>query len=194
MKILKGAFIFILGAGVGATGSYIYCKKDYTKRKEELDILKEHYMNKLSDSVDEKIAKDIIEDEGYVSYDKINEKEEVVTKKTKKKTPSKSKKKVGDKTMNPVIITEEDYSERELYFEKIEADYYLGDGALVDESDTLLVIEDTVGYENIEEFLLDESEDTIYIRNEVNNADYLIHKVAGKYSEVIGIGGDDNDD
>ena len=92
----------------------------------------------------------------------------------------------------PVIITEEDYSERELYFDKLEMDYYLGDGALVDENDELVEVEDVLGYDILEGFINDETEDTIYIRNAARSADYMIRKVAGNFGEIVGVGGDDD--
>ena len=197
MNFLKGAIVFIIGAGVGATGSYIYFKKQYEERKEELDELREHYHKKMQDQTDFKIAENIIKEEKYVSYDKINEEE--VKDLSKRIELVQKEAMVADRPSEdypeePIQISEEDYQERELYFDKLEMDYYIGDGALVDENEELIEVEDVLGYNLLEDFINDESEDTIYIRNAARSADYMIRKVSGSYSEIVGIGGGDNDD
>lgn len=190
MKFLKGAVIFLLGAGVGGAGSYIYFKKQYDEKKSEINELREHYMSKFDDEINQKVTETIIKKEGYVTYNKLEDREikdlikerEVIA--IEQESPSE------DYPSEPIVITEEDYSERELYFDKLEVDYYLDDGALVDESEDLMVIEDSIGYENLEKFLNDEAEDIMYVRNAKNNADYLVRKVSGSYSDTVGIGGD----
>ena len=185
MKFLKGAVVFLLGACVGASGSYIYFKKQYNEKKLELDELKDHYMNKLSDDTDKDIAENIIKKEGYISYNIVQPNETTQHIETVEEVPM---------SKEPIIITEEEYSEQELSFEKFEIDYYVEDGALVDESDELLIIEDTIGYDNIEKTMADESETLFYVRNASKNADYMVHIIHGKYSEMIGVGGDDTDE
>lgn len=195
MKFLKGAVIFLLGAGVGASGSYVYFKKKYNEKKTDLDELREHYLGKIEAEQEKeanfKIAKNIIEQNGYVSYDK---KIEGVSNMVKDKisepvvvSPPE------DYPDEPIIITETDYSERELTFDKREIDFYMEDKALVNEESELMDM-DPIGYENIEEFMNDDSEDTLYIRNASVSSDFMIRKVFGSFSETVGIGGDEDDE
>ena len=67
------------------------------------------------------------------------------------------------------------------------------DKALVDEVNELMD-SDSVGYENLEEFMNDDSEDTLYIRNASIGTDFMVRKVFGSFSEIIGVGGDDDDE
>ena len=46
----------------------------------------------------------------------------------------------------------------------------------------------------IDDFKNDESEDVIYVRNTKLNTDYMINKRFGKYSDIVGLGGDSDDD
>lgn len=196
MNFLKGAVIFVAGVGFGASASYVYFKKQYDERKAELDELREHYNNKMQQETDVKVAKEIIEKEGYTSFSKIDEEgvrdmarriEAVQAEALATERPSE------DYPEEPIQITEEDYQERELYFDKLEMDYYLGDGALVDENDELVEVEDVLGYDILEEFINDESEDTIYLRNAARSSDYMVRKVSGSFSEIVGVGGDTDD-
>jgi len=194
MKFLKGAIIFLLGAGVGTTGSYIYFKKKYDEKKEELKELEEHYFVKINKSDEKEVAEEILKKEEYVSYDNLS-KEGIKT--VINYVPLKSSivdRPPEDYPTEPIIITEEDYSERELTFDKYEMEYYMGDSALVDENSELVEAGDIIGYENLEGFISDESEDVLYIRNASSGADYMIKKVFGNYSEIIGVGGDEYDD
>lgn len=189
MNFLKGAIIFLLGSGVGATGSYIYFKKKYDEKKEELDELKEHYQEKLNIKSDLKTVDSIIKKEKYVPYDVVTKtikEREVVTDLIARPTE--------DYPEEPIVITDTDYTEHELYFDKIETDYYVEDGALVGENEELLEVNDTIGYENLESFIKNESEDVMYIRNAPRSSDYLVRKIFGKYSDVIGAGGGDDDE
>lgn len=194
MRFLKGAIIFILGAGTGASVSYIYFKKKYDEKKEELDELTEHYLTKIEKEKDVAKMETIISDNQYVSYDKLSEEGVKTVINEVPLQPVIIDSPPEDYPEEPIIITEEDYSERELSFDKLEMDYYVGDNALVDENSELIEAGDIVGYENLEKFISDESEDVIYIRNASSGSDYMVRKVFGNYSEIIGVGGDEYDD
>ena len=186
MSILKGAVIFLTGVGVGGTASYLYFKKKYDDREEELRELKDHYNKKLLDDVEIKTAEKIIQKEGYVSYEKMTPEktEEVVVIDEPKK----------DYPKEAFVIDEIEYSEKELYFDKVELDYFVEDEALLDEADELMDVNTSIGYDILDDFIKDESEDVIYVRNPVLNTDYLVNKRFGKYSDIVGLGGDDNDE
>lgn len=187
MSFLKGAVIFTFGVGVGVSGSYIVFKKKYDEREEDLKELKDHYNRKILDEADKMIAEDIVKKEGYIPYDKIipekPEVDPVIIETAEKNYPE-----------DAFIIDEVEYSEKELYFEKVELDYYVEDEALVDEGNELTDVNSTIGWDILEKFTEDESEDTIYVRNSKNNTDYLVNKCFGKYSDIVGLGGDESDD
>ena len=192
MKFLKGAVIFLLGAGVGASGSYVYFKKKYDEKKADLDELREHYLGKIEEKNINEAAKKIIEKQGYVTYDKKpKEVDEVVADGII--SPPIIDTPPEDYPDEPIMINEEDYSEREFSFDKREIDFYMEDKALVDEVNELMD-SDSVGYENLEEFMNDDSEDTLYIRNASIGTDFMVRKVFGSFSEIIGVGGDDDDE
>ena len=195
MNFLKGAVIFLLGSSIGATGSYIYFKKKYDEKKEELEELKEHYQEKLNIKSEKETQNAIIRKAKYVSYDSTKPDNEVKTMiKEREAVADLMSRPMEDYPEEPIVITDEDYTDRELYFDKIETDYYVEDGALVGENEDLLEVGDTIGYENLEKFMKDESEDVMYIRNAPRGSDYLVRKVFGKYSDVIGVGGGDDDE
>ena len=186
MSILKGAVIFLTGVGVGGAASYLYFKKKYDDREEELRELKDHYNKKLLGDVEIKTAEKIIQKEGYVSYEKMTPEktEEVVVIDEPKK----------DYPKEAFVIDEIEYSEKELYFDKVELDYFVEDEALLDEADELMDVNTSIGYDILDDFIKDESEDVIYVRNPVLNTDYMVNKRFGKYSDIVGLGGDDNDE
>lgn len=186
MSILKGAVIFLAGVGVGGATSYLYFKKKYDDREEELRELKEHYNKKILDDVEIKTVEKIIQKEGYVSYEKMTPEktEEVVVIDEPKK----------DYPKEAFVIDEIEYSEKELYFDKVELDYFIEDEALLDEADELMDVNTSIGYDILDDFIKDESEDVIYVRNPVLNTDYMVNKRFGKYSDIVGLGGDDNDE
>ena len=200
MKFLKGAIIFACGAGIGFVGGVFFTKNKYEdKFNSELSEMRQHYQEKLN-GLEEKIdiaesrieADEIIKKEAYVSYDRMNETEVRDRVKTIMEKAVNGDRPPEDYPDEPFVITEEDFSERELYFEKIECDYYLGDEALVDEADELLNIADTIGYDNLETFI-NSDESIMYIRNARLSTDYLVTKMGGNYSEIIGVGGDDEE-
>lgn len=194
MKFLKGALIFLLGSGVGASASYLYFKKLYDEKREELVELQEHYTKKLDKEIDKDTADTIIKKEEYVSYDKLNEEEIKTVIKEREIEAIALEAPSEDYPEEPIIITESDYQERELYFDKLEVDYYVEDESLVDENDELINIADSIGYDNLEGFIADEKEDVMYIRNSSNSSDYMVRKVFGKFSDIVGVGGDDEDE
>ena len=194
MKFLKGAAIFLLGCGSGAAVSYIYFNKKYEEKKLELEEIKEHYNNKIYSEIDSKESEAIIKQEGYISYDNLTAVDvRTVIKEVSEEAMIEDRPR-DDYPQEPIVINESDYSETELSFEKADLDYYLDDGALVDETDALIEIEDAIGYDILEAFINNENEDIIYVRNANLGTDYQIKKVSGSYSETIGIGGDDEDE
>ena len=205
MSFVKGALIFLGGAGVGSGVTYILIKKHYEERvNRDLEENRRHYQEKLG-RIEEKaevaeytgLVKGLKYSEGddekeYISYDTMNDKEKRERMKEIEERVILTENPRDDYPSGPIVITEVEYSEDELYFDKIEAELYLGDNALVDENEELLNIEDTIGYDALEEFI-ESKENIIYIRNADHSTDYLISKVGGSYSAMMGLGGDNED-
>lgn len=194
MKFLKGAAIFLAGAGVGASISYVYFQKMFNEKKAELEEIKEHYNAKIENEINKKISEDIVREEGYISYSTLGKEDLADMVKRIEDKALETAAPTEDYPSEPIIITEADFSERELYFEKLDLDYYMVDGALVDEADELTEIADTIGYDNLETFLNDNNEDVMYVRNAERSTDYQVRKMSGSYSETIGLGGDADDE
>lgn len=197
MKILKGAVIFLLGAGCGYVASYVFFKKLYNEKKAEIDEIKDHYSKKMEKELDLETVNTILKRENYVAYDKtydkINEGELKELIRDKTESALYEDRPTEDYPEEPIVITSEDYADQELYFDKIEADYYIEDGSLVDENEELIQVEDTIGFDNLSKFLENESEDVMYVRNAPIATDYLVRKAFGKFNDNIGAGGDDDD-
>lgn len=193
MNALKGAGLFLLGGCCGFSASYVYFKNKYDQKKEELEEIKEHYNNKLYNIIEIKEAEKIICDEGYVPYENMTNKEITNMVKEVSEEAMMADNPKEEYPAEPMVINENDYSETELSFEKADLDYYLGDGALVDEVDTLIEVEDSIGYDILENFINDDTEEVIYVRNASLGTDYQVKKVSGSYSDTIGIGGDDDE-
>ncbi len=210
MGIFKGAMIFICGAGVGSGVTYIIMKKKCDEQiQKDLEANRRHYQEKLGKLEHEKEVKEyedmvvgmeyVPNDEedsvstvrDYISYDAMSQQEVAERVKEIQDRVVMDSGPKDDYPGEPIVINEEQYAEDELYFDKIEAELYLGDNALVDENEELLNINDTIGYDILEQFL-EGNDDVIYIRNANLSTDYLITKVGGEYHSIMGLGGDEN--
>ena len=195
MKAWHGVLIFVIGNLTGGTVTYLYLKdKRDADMNAELAEIREKYYNKMERIESENKAKEIIKEEGYIKYNTSEKEQAVLVDKIKEVTKKSNDHPRDDYPNEPIIITEEDFSETELYFEKEEVEYYLDDGALVNASDELLIVDDTIGFDNLDAFLKDEDCEMTYIRNAELGTDYEVRKVSGKYSDMIGIGGADEED
>lgn len=194
MSFLKGAIIFTSGVVVGGAASYFYFRKKTDEKEEELAELKEHYLGKIAEEAEKErdlnVANEIIKEQKYIPYDHTYSKriKEISEEAVAKDNPKE------DYPEEAFLINEEDYSERELYFEKRELDWFVEDEVLLDEADEITDVNTTVGYDILAKFMENENEDVIYVRNAKINSDYMIHKQFGKYSDIVGLGGDDNED
>lgn len=200
MNFLKGAIIFVSGVAVGAGSAVLIVRKKYADKAEsEIKEMRDYYDNLIKEVNDSKKrveeikqADEIIKEQGYVSYDTMSREEvnkrvrDISEKAIQKEAPK------DDYPEAPFVITEPDFSEEELYFEKVCADYYLDDGALVDENEELINVDDCIGLENLDRFL-SSTEGVMYIRNPRLATDYEVTKVGGKYSDILGLGGDEED-
>ena len=220
MKFLKGAIIFLSGAGIGAFCGVIFAKEKYKKEADDevLEIRRQYAekasaFNKeeklrLEEEFNKKEAAEIVKEQGYVSYSTKSEPTVTVSNRLEDILKSKMDRKMDyeyprdDYPEQPFMIQEEDFSETELGFEKISASYFLDDGMLIedgelnleDRDDVHLNINDCIGFDNLEIFLNDENMETMYIRNAKQACDYEVTKAGGSWSSIIGIGGEDDDE
>lgn len=201
MNLLKGVLIFAAGAGIGSGVSIALVRKKYQEKAEsDIKEMREYYDKLIKETLDEKkLAEDketadkIINEQGYISYDTMSREELRDRVKTVSEQAIEEANPSEDYPDSPFVITEPAFSEDELYFEKVCADYYMDDGALVDENEELINVDDCIGLENLDRFL-SSNEGVMYIRNPKLATDYEVTKVGGKYSDILGLGGDEEDD
>lgn len=200
MNLLKGIVIFTAGFVTGGVVSYSYFKTKATNDlNNELAAIREDYYNKMDHIKAEETAKEIIKEEGYTKYNSTEPNKEVITNMIEDVTINTEDRPTEDYPAEPIMISEADFAETELYFEKRQVEYYLDDGALVDEDEivegkTILNIDDTIGFDNLDEFLKKDDIGIMYVRNAHLGTDFEVTKISGKYSDIIGIGGDDDED
>lgn len=177
---MNRALYFVLGVGVGAAGAYFYLKDKFERyAQEEIDSVKEAYHvtnDKLPDDPEEKtaamsVADRIKQNNGYVDYS------------TKVERPVDPVHKPFSE--EPEIISEEDYGELDEY-EKVTLTYY-SDGILADDLSDEIVddAESKVGTDYIGK-IVDDGEDVVFVRNDIEKIDYEIVKSLQTYKEVTG--------
>lgn len=175
---MNKALYFVLGVGVGAVGAYFYLKDKFEQyAQEEIDSVKEAYHmknEKLPEEPEEKaetVAERINKNNGYVDYStKIERPEDPVHKPFSEE---------------PEIISEEEYGELDEY-EKVTLTYY-SDGILADDLSDEIVddAESKVGTDYIRN-IVDDGEDVVFVRNDIEKVDYEIIKSLQTYKEVTG--------
>lgn len=85
----------------------------------------------------------------------------------------------------PYVISESEFSYGDLPQDKETVNYYDGDDTLIDEDESVMIIEDTIGYEALREF---NEDDIVYVRNERLGVDYEVILNHGSWShEMLGI-------
>lgn len=199
MNFIKNTIIFLVGGAAGALLTYRMLEKRYEEREAEmiaeLERETERIMEELSEAVDTKYQDP--EDESYeleVSIKaKIEEqKGEEYKKVTRRYTPyntfSQSDVVIDEKIKDvPYIITEEQYNNELLYYDKVHLYYYEQDDALTDENEEII----TNGYEIIGDDTLlhfgelSEDPDIVYARNESLSRDYEIIRLDKSYQETV---------
>lgn len=178
---MNKALYFLLGLGVGAAGSYFYLKGKFEQyAQEEIDSVKEMYKAQKTEEEDPEeeyfektssIAERIKKNNGYVDYS------------TKVERPVDPMHKPFSE--EPEIITEDEFGELEEY-EKVTLSYYF-DGVLADNLSDEIVedAESKVGKDYITR-LIDDEEDIVFVRNDIEKIDYEIVKNLQTYEEVTG--------
>lgn len=186
---------FVVGAAVGAFGAELYLRNKYEAIvQEELESIKESYegvaLNKLRAEIKQDgqkvdtIIKNYETEKAQVIYDPgdlggivpMSAAEEAAL-----NLPD---------MMEPYLISDDQYNEEKLVYDKLELNYYMGDGCLVDERDEL--VDDFMQLIGAApEVLFAEVAETdnssvIYVRNEQTSADYEVLLNDGKFEDSIG--------
>ncbi len=197
MKSTKIASVisFIIGAGVGAAGSWYFLKSVYEQRtQEEIDSVKLAYANKFdkpSADVDADISEDdneqlniteyaeIIRDNGYqkTDYNAISKSTDDDSEAEIEKEP------IIESVEKPYVIAPEEFGEYEDY-QKISLTHY-SDGNLADIHDNLIDdVDEIVGSDYANHFG-EYEDDSVHIRNDAKKCDYEILADERDWVDVI---------
>lgn len=188
---MRNVLIFILGAAVGATGTWYFAKKKYEKiAQEEINSVKERFTyEKNVDNTESESAN--VKRTVIKSLDDEHEKKMQSVADYAKKlsqegyTDYSAKKEVVDtnKDSIPYVITPEEFGEFDDY-DRISFTYY-ADHVLADENDEEVEdIEGSVGIDSLTHFG-EYEDDSVYVRNNRLRVDYEILLDQRTYADVI---------
>lgn len=178
MKTVAGYILCVIsGAAIGSAVTYVVCKKKIQGEADrEVDEMRKYVSETLNSSKpkdipERKIQENKTKNTDYIDYSKIIKENEYssVTDKAETQAPDDG---VSDL---PYIITEDDWASVTPVMDKVELDYLVEDGLLVDVHNN---VEDpaAIGNGNLQ-YLIDSAEDILYVRNERLGIDYLINKI-----------------
>lgn len=189
-NVVKGILLFIAGGAVGSAGTYFYLKRNNKIEYEYVKPASAKPDDKEEETKEEpKITVDMVDGDIMAYYNEaVSNVETSFIDYTKIDRP-----KVEDvpkeKRPNIVELTEQEFIDGELGFEKRTYAYYEGDGSLIDETEgtdeAIDDAENTISKELLEKFKNDPDSPEMYVRNLMYGTDYEIYKKAGKYSEII---------
>lgn len=189
-NVVKGILLFIAGGAVGSAGTYFYLKRNNKIEYEYVKPASAKPDDKEEETKEEpKITVDMVDGDIMAYYNEAASNVETsfvdYTKIDRPKVEDVPK----EKRPNIVELTEQEFIDGELGFEKRTYAYYEGDGSLIDETEgtdeAIDDAENTIGKELLEKFQNDPDSPEMYVRNLMYGTDYEIYKKAGKYSEVI---------
>lgn len=185
-KTLDYVITFAIGltAGVLCAKSY-YENKYKTLAEEEIASVKEAFHEEDRPRKPEKTEDDENYEELIVKseYSKPNKAAEVTDYHTFYKTDTvkedievkMAEKEFPREEVRPMIISQADYDETELSFDKMSCTFYIPDRIVVDDLSREVVEPDLIGEENIE-YIFNSSEPIICVRNERIGVDMEISK------------------
>ena len=198
-NVVKGILLFIAGGAVGSAGTYFYLKRNNKIEYEYVKPASAKPDDKEEETKEEpKITVDMVDGDIMAYYNEAASNVETsfvdYTKIDRPKVEDVPK----EKRPNIVELTEQEFIDGELGFEKRTYAYYEGDGSLIDETEgTDEAIDDaesTIGKELLEKFQNDPDSAEMYVRNLMYGTDYEIYKKAGKYSEIIELDYEDEEE
>lgn len=176
--MVKECIAFVAGLGVGAVCAKLYLDTKYKQQvDEEISAMREAFINKyeseknVEDQDPDNVAENIINHSAPIRDD-------AKELKTKYHDIAGSYKEIvkNDPNNEPVIISEEEYSEADNKYAFESLDYYIDDGVIMSGEDEIGNAEEILGKENLNEFKNSE-EETIYIKNDLFMIIYEVTKV-----------------
>ena len=207
---IKYVATFILGAGSGVLFSNLYLKKKYQMiADEEIDSVKSKYyiekMNWDRDVANAKLAenrKD--EEEETPEFDEEEVEEYVVRSSLYSSQPDKEEEDIAVNLANelyekreaaltemasvihpsedgPYEISEEEFSETELEYDKVTLHYFVEDDVIYNPGEAAVEMGQTIGDEGVNIVRTETDRSTLYFRNETYGVDYEVIKIAGSY-------------
>lgn len=198
-NVVKGILLFIAGGAVGSAGTYFYLKRNNKIEYEYVKPASAKPDDKEEEATEEpKITVDMVDGDIMAYYNEAASNVETsfvdYTKIDRPKVEDVPK----EKRPNIVELTEQEFIDGELGFEKRTYAYYEGDGSLIDETEgtdeAIDDAENTIGKELLEKFQNDPDSAEMYVRNLMYGTDYEIYKKAGKYSEIIELDYEDEEE
>lgn len=192
---MKNLLCFVAGAAIGSIVTWKLIEKKYKDlADEEIESVKETFKNRKSritkDEVKETVEKvinkwkepketveDIVTAAGYSTEDEENTEEDDESNYTVDVDP-------GIEVIVPYVITPEQFGEYNEYGTKTLT--YYADNVLTDEIDNPITSEEMVtmiGPDALDHFG-EYEDDSVYIRDEMNEMDYEILKSEKKFSEI----------
>lgn len=203
MNSIERVGIFVAGAVVGVLASKAYFRKqaddeirqmrDYVNKKEAQLKEKEEDISEEPSSPDNfaSLAKDEEAKAAYFKYAttmpvndiKKEDFDEMKERLEKGEHPE-------EEHDEPYILSVEEFEDGRPGYDSIGLSYYDGDDSLVDDSEELVDVDETVGADNLKAFA-DSDEDSMYIRNDKLGVDYEIIRVDGNFYDDIFTEGDD---
>ena len=192
---MKNLLCFVVGAAMGSVITWKLIEKKYKDlADEEIESVKETFKNRKSritkDEVKETVEKvinkwkepketveDIVTAEGYSTEDEENTEEDDESNYTVDVDP-------GVEVIVPYVITPEQFGEYSEYGTKTLT--YYADNVLTDEIDNPITsgeMETMIGPDALDHFG-EYEDDSVYIRDEMNEMDYEILKSEKMFSEI----------
>lgn len=198
---IKVIAAFVVGAAAGAAGATLYFKDKYKAESDnEIRQMREYYKKKMAEaeakeddipaeeetkhsvySSFDSLVKDEEAKKAYVNYNTVNPVESL----TKEEFDEMRERAMmaqhpEEEHDEPYILTVEEFEDGRAGYESIGLSYYEGDDTLVDESEEMVDVDQTIGEENLTWFK-DSGTDAMYIRNDRVSCDYEVIRLDGNF-------------
>ena len=186
-KTLNYLLIFGVGLTAGVLSAREYFKSKYQSwAEDEIESVRQAFYRQMNVSddisqpdnqkkvvVNDKIMKTEPKKEA-VNYQTYYEKSDISDVKANLEVEM-AEKEFPRENDEPYLISEEDYSETEISFDKLSCTFYIPDRLIVDDLSREVVEPDVIGEENIK-YLIKTDEKFVYIRNELLGCDMEISR------------------
>ena len=192
MNYWKEILALGIGGAVGfAAGWYFSKRRAEARADEEIDSVKQYYMQKhleetkkmeeINNKIDEKILE--VEEEyrntdkiaENVKYHKIGDDEQVLA---EKEIPEE------EEPTKPYLITEDEFLNGRNEYDKISLTYYTYDDTLADDCDEMIDVEETISTDIYNQVA--DADGDIYVRNPELETDFEVMKVEASFRERYG--------